>query len=263
MTKNSINQAAKRAYDAAEKAWWDRLTMTDNILPSAGAPHHQTMWREVMRSPKTSLRWGRHSFKSEDLQIDFMKEVFKIIAEHQPGDIKAQDTHKSGGTRNPPSRPDFTIVLTGFEPGRPPRVNTNNVPWSEAVSSGELKRTRGEMKWGRMQFIEFAWQVMQQQEGREFVIGFVIAGTDIEFLKLSKDGEVGHTAQKPLLAKKDTQRATEGFKQLAIFMGMSPEDLGAIDIQQGLDDSSWEDDSEEEEIEEAEEEEESESSEEE
>ena len=79
----------------------------------------------------------------------------------------------------PVSRPDFTIIAEDFAYDE---ASPGNIPWLAVVGSIELKRKRGKVKLGRLQFVETAWQVFRYQSERSAVHGMVVAGTHIQFL---------------------------------------------------------------------------------
>src|SRR6266511_4106784 len=126
---------------------------------------------------------------------------------------------------HPVGKPDFTIVAEDlhYDEDAPTTIS-----WSAVIGTVELKRRRWEAKWGRLQFVETAWQVLHCQQARSAVYGLVVAGTHVQFLRMTQDGEVTHTPLKPILYKRTTKQPPMGFKQLVAFMGMGLEVLGGM-----------------------------------
>jgi len=153
------------------------------------------------------------------------------------------------GMCQPACKPDFTITSKDFAYNE---ASPGNIPWSAVVGPIELKWKMWEAKWGRLQVVETAWQVLHCQTGRHAVYGMVVAGTQVQFLQMTKDGELTHTPLEPILHKRTTKEPPMGFKQLVAFMGMGLEVLGGMDSSEPESSSSSEGWAEEEDLDEEE-----------
>ncbi len=217
-----VFRAGEKAKSDAEVLWRQRLQgPKTSLVPSTQPEGTANMWREVKGITLTGVRWGKGSFENERVQVAYINEVFRIISTHLDNQlhVKILDTHDKG-MRDPPCRPDVTLTRANYG-----YIEGANVPWSEVVSAGELKRLRSDSLNARVQFTDWAWQILEKQPGRSFVVGFILAGLNIEFVKMQRDGEVSCSTPTPYL-NKETLAPPAGFKQLVNFLRMNLQQLG-------------------------------------
>ncbi len=217
-----VHSAGERAMSNAETLWRQRLQgPKTNLVSSAQSAGTAGMWREVKAISLTGVRWGMGSFESERMQVAYINEVFRIISVHLNNQlhIKILDTHDKG-MRDPPCRPDITLTRADYG-----YIDGSSIPWSEVMSAGELKRRRSDSLDGQVQFTEWAWQILEKQPGRTFVIGFILAGLNVEFIRMQRGGEVTATTPEPYLDK-EVATPPAGFRRLVNFLRMDLQRFG-------------------------------------
>jgi hypothetical protein len=222
MMQPIMERAAARAADAARETWLQKFGGgTVELVPSTPCPGIVDIWTQVQDIPRSGIHWSGCSFESEDAQLKYLRKVFDIIkgSGKAPLHVKVLDTHQKG-MRSPPCRPDFTLVK-----GDCRHKKGDNVPWAEIASAGELKRVSGDAKVARIQFAEWAWQILRLQPARTEVIGFILAGLKVEFVKLHRDGVVERTHPIPY-QEKWAKQAPNGFKRLVNFVRLDLQGLG-------------------------------------
>lgn len=222
MMRPIMERAAVRAADAARETWLQKFSGgTVELISSTPCVGIKDIWTQVQDIPQSGIHWPGRSFESEEAQLKYMRKVFKIIkgSEKAPLHVKVLDTHRKGMTI-PPCRPDFTLVA-----GDSKRKGGDNVPWVEVVSAGELKRVSGDAKVARVQFAEWAWQILRLQPARTEVLGFILAGLKVEFVKLRRDGVVERTDPIPY-QEKWAKQAPDGFKRLVNFVRLDLQGFG-------------------------------------
>ncbi len=217
-----MHSAGERAMSNAETLWQQRLQgPKTNLVSSAQSAGTAGMWREVKAISLTGVRWGMGSFESERMQVAYINEVFRIISVHLNNQlhIKILDTHDKG-MRDPPCRPDITLTRADYG-----YIDGSSIPWSEVMSAGELKRRRSDSLDGQVQITEWAWQILEKQPGRTFVIGFILAGLNVEFIRMQRGGEVTATTPEPYLDK-EVATPPAGFRRLVNFLRMDLQRFG-------------------------------------
>ena len=160
MMQPIIDLAAARAKDAARETWLQKFSGgTVELVPSTPCPGINDIWTQVRNIPQSGIHWRGSSFESEEVQVEYLQKVFDIIkgSEEAPLHVKILDTHQKG-MRSPACCSDFTLVK-----GDCRHKEGDNVPWAEVASAGELKRVAGDAKEARLQFAEWAWQILRLQ----------------------------------------------------------------------------------------------------